>query len=50
MGTSYIYSVKTPVNNDQGVNADTKLSLPGGVMTGNLDTIWLNNEWSFSHG
>ena len=40
MGTNYIYNVKTPINNDQGVNksyADTKLSLSGGLMTGNLD-------------
>ena len=43
MGTNYIY-VKTPINNDQGVNksyADTKLSLSGGVMQGNLD---MNNN------
>ena len=42
MGTNYIYNVKTPINNDQGVNksyADTKLSLSGGLMTGNLDMI-----------
>ena len=51
MGNNYIYSVKTPVNNDQGANksyAKTKLSLTGGVMRGNLDMnnngyiIWLN--------
>ena len=44
MGTNYIYNVKTPINNDQGVNksyADTKLSLSGGLMTGNLD---MNND------
>ena len=44
MGTNYIYNVKTPINNDQGVNksyADTKLSLSGGLMTGNLD---MNNN------
>ena len=43
MGTNYIY-VKTPINNDQGVNksyADTKLSLSGSVMQGNLD---MNNN------
>ena len=36
--------IKTPVNNDQGVNksyADTKLSLTGGVMQDNLD---MNNN------
>ena len=44
MGTNYTYNVKTPINNDQGVNksyADTKLSLSGGLMTGNLD---MNND------
>ena len=44
MGTNYIYNVKTPINNYQGVNksyADTKLSLSGGLMTGNLD---MNNN------
>ena len=44
MGNNYIYSVKTPVNNDQGANksyAKTKLSLTGGVMRGNLD---MNNN------
>ena len=44
MGTNYIYNVKTTINNDQGVNksyADTKLSLSGGLMTGNLD---MNNN------
>ena len=41
MGNHFI---KTPVNNDQGVNksyADTKLSLSGGVMQDNLD---MNNN------
>ena len=40
MGNQLIYNVRTPINNDQGVNkcyADTKLSLSGGLMTGNLD-------------
>ena len=44
MGTNYIYNVKTTINNDQGVNksyADTKLSLSGGLMIGNLD---MNNN------
>ena len=44
MGNQFIYNVKTPINIDQGVNksyADTKLSLSGGLMTGNLD---LNNN------
>ena len=44
MGTNYIYNVKTPINNDHGVNksyADTKLSLSGGLMTGNFD---MNNN------
>ena len=44
MGNHYIYNVKAPINNDQGVNksyADTKLSLSGGLMTGNLD---MNNN------
>ena len=41
MGKQLIYNVKTPINSDQGVNksyADTKLSLSGGLMTGDLDT------------
>ena len=40
MGNQFIYNVKTPTRIDQGVNksyADTKLSLSGGLMTGNLD-------------
>ena len=44
MGTNYIFYVKTPISNDQRVNksyADTKLSLYGGLMTGNLD---MNNN------
>ena len=44
MGNQFIYNVKTPINIDQGVNksyADTKLSLSGGLMTGNLD---MNNN------
>ena len=44
MGTNYINNVKTPINNDQGINksyTDTKLSLTGGLMTGNLD---MNNK------
>ena len=43
MGTNYICNVKTP-DNDQGANksyVDTKLSLSGGVMRGNLD---MNNN------
>ena len=48
MGTNYIYNVKTPINNDQGVDksyADTKLSLSGGLMTGNLD---MNNNMIYN--
>ena len=44
MGNQFIYNVKTAINIDQGVNksyADTKLSLSGGLMTGNLD---MNNN------
>ena len=44
IGKQFIYKVKTPINSDQGVNksyADTKLSLSGGVMQGNLD---MNNN------
>ena len=44
MGNHFIYNVKTPTNNDHGVNkshADTKLSLSGGLMTGFLD---MNNN------
>ena len=44
MGNQFIYNVNTPINIDQGVNksyADTKLSLSGGLMTGNLD---MNNN------
>ena len=44
MGNQFVYNVKTPINIDQGVNksyADTKLSLSGGLMTGNLD---MNNN------
>ena len=44
MGNHFIYNVEEPINNDQGVNksyADTKLSLSGGLMTGNLD---MNNN------
>ena len=40
IGNQLIYNVRTPINNDQGVNksyADTKLSLSGGLMKGNLD-------------
>ena len=40
MGKQFIYNVKTPLNSDQLVKksyADTKLSLSGGLMTGNLD-------------
>ena len=44
IGKQFIYKVKTPINSDQGVNkshADIKLSLSGGLMTGNLD---MNNK------
>ena len=44
MGNHFIYNVKTPINIDQGLNksyADTKLSLSGGIMAGNLD---MNNK------
>ena len=44
MGNQFSYNVKTPINIDQGVNksyADTKLSLSGGLTTGNLD---MNNN------
>ena len=44
MGNNYIYNVKTLVNNDQGANRsyeDTKLSLTGGILQGNLD---MNNK------
>ena len=44
MGNQFIYNVKTPINIDQGVNksyADTKLSLSGGLVTGNLE---MNNK------
>ena len=44
MGNHFIYNVKTPTNIDPGVNnsyGDTKLSLSGGLMTGNLD---MNNN------
>ena len=46
MGNQFIYNVKTPINIDQGViinksYVDTKLSLSGGLMTGNLD---MNNN------
>ena len=44
MGNQFIYNVNTPINIDQVVNksyADTKLSLSGGLMTGNLD---MNNN------
>ena len=48
IGKQFIYKVKTPINSDQGVNkshADIKLSLSGGLMTGNLD---MNNKRMYS--
>ena len=42
MGNQFIYNVKTPTNIDHGVNKSyAKLSLSGGLMTGNLD---MNNN------
>ena len=37
MGNNYIYNVKTPVNNDQGVNksyVDSKVAKAGGTISG----------------
>ena len=48
MGTNYIYNVKTPINNEQGVNksyADTELSLSGGLMTDNFN---MNNNRTYN--
>ena len=36
MGNNYIYNVKTPVNNDQGVNksyVDSKVAKAGGTIS-----------------